>query len=165
MFVTVGVLWLLAKGGTVQESKSRSRVDSSLEKLVPSFRVKVLELLQRMRGLGFRPVVFETYRSPSRAAELAAKGTGVALSQHTLGLAVDILDAEKMWDAPRVFWDALHRNALELGLGRIKRRDVNGNLDWDLPHVQALPGAYDAKMRALLTAARREEFLRERYLA
>ncbi len=160
-------LYLLArgKGEAVQQGgSSSSRVDSSLDKLVPSFRAKVLELLARMRARGLRPLVFETYRTPARAAELAKKGTGVALSQHSLGLAVDIIDAAKKWDAPPAFWNALHEEALALGLGRIKRRDAKGNLVWDYPHVQAMPGAYDAQMRALASTEKREAFLRERYV-
>lgn len=141
----------------------RSRVENSMLKLVPSFRAKVLQLLALMRAEGFRPIVWETYRSPERAAQLAATGEGVLLSQHSLGLAVDILDADTLWSLSAAFKEALHRHALELGLGRVKHRDKNGHVDWDWAHVQALPGAFDAKMRALLTESKRDDYLRARY--
>lgn len=142
------------------------RIEAGLDKLVPSFRAKVEVLLEQMRATGHRPRVFETYRTAERAAELAKKGTGVALSQHTLGTAVDIVDADDTpWDAPAKFWTDLHRFALDLGLGRIQRKQPNGALAWDQPHVQALPGRYDTKLRTLADAAARDAFVRNLYTA
>lgn len=139
-------------------------LERNLDKLVPSFRTRVDQLLGLMRAAGYDPLVWETYRPPERAAKLAAEGTGVLHSQHELGLAVDIVDRGLRWNAPPAFWDALHKYALELGLGRIKRRQPNGALAWDQPHVQALPGRYDTKLRAL-NAAARETYLRTMYTA
>lgn len=151
-----------AGGGAVSTPKASGKVDASLAKLQPLFRAKVQELLARMRSEGFSPYVHEAYRSAERAAELAKKGTGVAQSQHTLGLAVDVLEVGKQWNASAAFWDALHRNALALGLGRVKHRDANGNVDWDRPHVQAMPGNYDARMYAS-TANQRDALIQQRY--
>lgn len=162
----LGVLVAVAtqKGGPMKptDAKVPPRIERSLDKLVPSFRRKVEELLALMKRDGFHPLVWETYRTPERAAELAKEGTGKALSQHSLGLAVDIVDKDLRWNASREFWDALHNHALALGLGRIKRRDKKGNLDWDWPHVQALPGSYDGRLR-LLSEVAREQFLQTRY--
>ena len=167
--VMIGALLLLySDGGTVQPKKPKPKpeVINDMDRLVPAFRAKVLLLLQLMRADGFDPFVWETYRSPQRAAELAEEGTGVAQSQHELGLAVDIVDAAKLWNAPPGFWAALERHALALGLGRVDRTiKPSGRKERDQPHVQALPGKYDAKMRMLATADKREAFLRTRYAA
>ncbi len=146
-------------------SAAKPHLDTSLDKLAPSFRVKLDQLLGLMRAAGFRPIVWEAHRSAERAAELAQKGTGVAKSQHTLDLAVDILEEHALWQTPQVFFDALHRFALGLGLGRVKHRDKSGNLDWDWAHVQALPGRYDAALFKLADAAAREAFVRSMYQA
>lgn len=140
-------------------------LDASLDKLAPSFRVKIDQLLGLMRAAGFRPIVWESHRSAARAAELAKAGTGVAKSQHTLDLAVDILDQDALWNTPQAFFDALHSFALGLGLGRVKHRDKNGRLDWDWAHVQALPGRYDAALFKLADAAAREAYIRNLYQA
>lgn len=155
----IGVLLMSQRRG------KEPQLERSLDVLVPSFRSRLDQLLGLMRAAGFDPLVWETYRPPARAAELAKAGTGVLLSQHELGLAADIVDRKRLWDAPDAFWDALHKYALELGLGRIKRRQPNGALTWDRPHVQALPGRYDTKLRALANAAARESYLRAMYTA
>jgi hypothetical protein len=121
--------------------------------LSPVFREKLELLLGRMAADGFDHLVWETYRSPERALELEQRGTGVRLSQHTLGLAADIIDRRRYWNASPAFVAALHRHALELGLGRV---------DGDAWHVQALPPKFDAKMRAMVPA-QRDAFLRAEY--
>lgn len=147
-------LWVLAllgvvvMGAAVQQSNARKpkNIERDLSKLHPAFRRKVEQLISAMQSDGYRPLVWESYRSPERAAELQADGSGKAKSQHSLGLAVDIVDAVKRWDAGAGFWASLHKHALALGLSRVKHRDVNGNLSWDKPHVQALPGTMDARL-------------------
>lgn len=155
----IGVLLMSQKKPTLPTSRPESRVDL----LVPAFRYKVDQLMGLMRASGLKPLIWETYRPPERAAQLVNAGTGILHSQHELGLAVDIVDADKLWDPPQAFWDSLHRYALDLGLGRIKRRQKNGVLTWDWPHVQALPGRYDTPLRKLADAQAREAYLRTMY--
>lgn len=170
LVVMLAAMLLLSSssGGTVQPKKPKPRpeVINDMDRLVPAFRAKVELLLDLMQADGFDPFVWETYRSPTRARELAEEGTGVAQSQHELGLAVDIVDAAKLWNAPAGFTDALERHALALGLGRVDHTNKNtGKKSRDLWHVQALPGKYDAKMRMLASAEKRDAFLRTRYAA
>jgi hypothetical protein len=134
-----------------------------LDELLLPFRVRAVELLARMRADGFDPLVWETWRSVERAAELERKKRGKRLSMHCIGCALDIVERSKRWDAPPAFWRALDRHARELGLGRVRHLDANGNLVPDLPHVQALPGRWDATLRALETPEKRAAFLTRRY--
>lgn len=163
-----GRAWLgvLAIGVLLVSQKKQqppSRPESRVDLLVPAFRYKVDQLMGLMRASGLKPLIWETYRPPERAAELAKAGKGILHSQHELGLAVDIVEASELWDAPQAFWDALHRYALDLGLGRVKHRQKNGALEWDWPHVQALPGRYDLPLRKLADAQAREDYLRTMY--
>jgi len=119
-------------------------VDRDLNKLVPAFRERVVALLLRMQARGFDAMVWEAYRSPERAKQLAAKGVGIALSMHCLGVAVDIVSASKRWKAPATFWEALGEEAEACGLtwgGRWRRVD--------LPHVQAVSVGEQAAARRM----------------
>ena len=120
-------------------------IQSSLDALSPVFRDRLEELLRRMSADGFDALVFETQRSPERAVELAERGAGVKLSQHTIGMAADVVDRRRYWKASPAFVAALHKHALELGLGRV---------EGDAWHVQALPPRFDARLRAMVPAAR-----------
>jgi hypothetical protein len=115
-----------------------------LDLLAPAFRAKVLDLVARMIASGWDPIVHETWRSPERAAMLAASGRGIAKSMHCYSLAVDIISASKRWSAPFAFWRDLRDHAEALGLvsgARFSRRD--------LPHVQGVPIAKQALVRRL----------------
>jgi hypothetical protein len=96
-FGAVGLLLLLMRG-----SGSTRRV-SSLSRLDPAFREKVLLLIADLERLGYEPWVYETYRSPARQAWLYASGrtregpivTNVLAPSptgHGSGKAVDIID-------------------------------------------------------------------------
>jgi len=138
---------------------------SSLDELQPAFRVQLERLLELMRADGYAPRVFETKRSDARVAELVAKGTGSVGSLHPLGLAADIIDEKLGWKASPDFWRALGENAAQLGLGRVQHTNPKtGKTELDLPHVQALPGRFDAQLRAMPTALR-DAFLTARYAA
>lgn len=89
-------------------------------------------------------MLWEGYRSPERAAQLAKRGTGIARSMHCLGCAADIVHEDKLWAAPAAFWEALGEEAERLGLtwgGRFKRADK--------PHVQAIPVHEQERFRAM----------------
>src|SRR3989337_2402094 len=102
-----------------------------LDKLDPTFRAKVEQLVKYMTDRGWKPVVWETYRSPERAQELLKRGTSKNgdRSMHCIGLACDIVDGdfhnvdsakkEGYWTAPPAFWADLEDGAQLLGLVRL----------------------------------------------
>lgn len=131
-------LAVAALGGTAYTfggAPLRAGVDRDPKKLIPSFAKKLNILFARMRARGFDPLLWEGYRTPARAAELATKGTGIRLSMHSYGAAADILSESKLWNASPAFWKALGEEATALGL-------VWGGYwsdeDKDRPHVQAV---------------------------
>lgn len=116
----------------------------SMDHLAPRFRAALERMLDEMRRAGFRPVVFETLRTKERQEYLHGfgrqydDGRGVVTQAdsvdwtwHGYGLAVDIVCADRGYDAPMSFWRALGAAAKDEGL-------VWGGA-WhqvDLPHVQ-----------------------------
>jgi len=134
-------------------------IDRDISKLVPAFRARVELLLERMRARGFDAMVWETYRSRGRAAQLADAGRGVKDSMHTLGLAVDIVSESKKWGPGEDFWAALGEEAEALSLtwgGRWPTRP-------DKPHVQAIPVSAQGNARKL--AARELDAFSSKYMA
>lgn len=119
--------------------------ESSAQELSPVFRAAVVKLLGKLRAAGYAPVLHETYRSPERAAALAKKGTGIALSMHTLRIAADIICAKHEWSCGKHgcdFYQRLGEAAEGMGLtwgGRFKNRD--------LVHVQGVPVAMQQRAR------------------
>jgi len=153
-----------------------TEVCRDLDKLDPSFRLKIEQLLKYMTDRGWKPVVWETYRSPERARELLAKGTSKNgdRSMHCIGLACDIVDGdfhntgsakEGYWTAPPAFWADLEDGAQLLGLVRLfkmGKKDIPGQADsWDLPHVQAVKVAEQNKVRAM-NVVQRAAFVKAR---
>lgn len=115
--------------------------------LVPAFRVRVEAVLRAMRDEGHDPMVFETLRTAERCEELFRRGTGSLHSMHRHGIAADIISESLRWKAPRAFWLSLRKHAEANGLtsGAAWRRV-------DLPHIQAVPVALQAKVRTLAPA-------------
>jgi len=120
-------------------------VDRDPHHLVPTFAADLEQLFKRMRGRGFNPLLWEGYRTPARAAELAKRGVGIVGSMHEYGLAADIVDGDTpqdMWAGRPGFWQALGEEARRLGL-------VWGG-DWkkpDLSHVQGISVTAEAAWR------------------
>lgn len=134
-------LWLRSFRGAVD--RPGGAVARDLDLLVPAFRKRIEDVVADLIVAGHRPKVWETYRSPERAAILARRGTGIVMSMHCYGVAADIIHAEQLWKAPPRFWRALRDAAESHGL-------VSG-ARWrrvDLPHVQAVPVAMQDKIRA-----------------
>lgn len=126
-------------------SRQGGVVCRDLDRLVPTFRVRVDLLTARMVASGHDPMVFETYRSPERAAMLARRGTGVVDSMHCYGVAADLISTSMKWSAPYAFWRDLRDHAEALGLvsgARFRARH-------DAPHVQCVPVLYQGVLRAL----------------
>lgn len=124
---------------------------------MPEFRAAVERVLAKMRSAGLAPLVYETTRTDARQLFLYGfgrdydDGRGIVTrsrtaedTYHGYGLAVDIVCAKKMWDAPGYFWETLGKFAREEGLlwgddwdndGIPVERDSNEHLS-DKPHVQ-----------------------------
>jgi hypothetical protein len=123
--------------------------------LVPPFAKKIDELFARLRARGYDPFLNETYRTPERSLKLSTipEHTGIKVSQHNFGLAVDVLNRNKK----QGFWDALGEESEKLGLtwgGTFSNRDV--------PHVQAAPAAFDGRI-ARMEPSERETYVRGLY--
>ncbi len=129
----------------------RRGVDRDPKKLLPAFARKLNTLFKRMRARGYQPMLWEGQRSDERAAALSKKGTGIRLSMHRLGAAVDIVDGStgNPWKASPGFWTALGQEAAKLGLtwgGSWTKRDF--------PHVQALAVNQQAAFRRMTPTQR-----------
>ena len=118
--------------------------------VVPRLADRVELILTRLRARGFDPIVAEGYRTPARAAMLAEGGTGVAMSMHSYGGAVDIVDRTKGWAASEAFKSAVVEEAERLGL--FSGRRFSNKDDW--AHVQAVPPAKQAAFFAASVATR-----------
>ncbi len=133
-----------AYGNIISEITKR---DTSLEKLHPDFRRKVMELQKRLITENIPMKLFEGFRSPQRQCHLYSKGrTGPGnivtqaapwWSAHQYGLAADFVRFENgSWNwnnettQQRKDWERYHEIAQEIGLETIA---------WEIHHVQ-IPG-------------------------
>jgi len=135
-----------------------------LRELNPLFRTKVLAVLSDLEGKGQRPYIATGYRSVAEQARKKAGGfSHVSFGLHNCStpagqpdsLAVDIVDADLLWDAPTSFWlelaSAGEAHGLESGAlwglsnaARAKIRTlihakmwrVAIALGWDVAHLQ-----------------------------
>jgi len=128
-------------------------IDRDPAHLVPNFRRKLERVFAGMRALGFNPVLWEGRRTRARAAKLDKRGTGKSKSIHILGLGADIVDRDKLWNAPKGFWEALARLGAQEGL-------TSGATfsDPDPDHLQAVPYRDEAKMW-VMTETQRNDYI------
>lgn len=148
-------------GGSITSKNTTDRWGNTLYRdttaLLPAFTPRVQVLFNRMRARGFKPRLWEAYRTPERAIKLAEEGKGVENSMHIYGAAVDVIDADAMWSNP-AFFRALGEEAESLGLtwgGRFTRVDM--------PHIQAIPfRSHGAFTR--MTPDQREVFVKGLYV-
>lgn len=134
----------------------RKGVDRDPDNLLPGFARKLETLFQRMRARGYDPMLWEGYRTPSRASQQAAEGDGIADSIHSYRAAADIVDGARWkkgldpWTNVALgFWAALGQEAEKLGLtwgGRFTHTDN--------PHVQAPSVRQQIAFRAMTDAQR-----------
>lgn len=118
-------------------------VNRDLTLLAPGMRRAVEAVVAEMQGAGWDPWVFECNRTAERQAWIYAQGrtrpgkvvTKAAShlqSWHGHGLAVDIIDRQKHWDATPGFWSALG--------AACRRHGLTWGGDWasfpDRPHCQ-----------------------------
>ena len=140
----------------VIEKGADVRVDDPDYLIIP-FRARITALLGRMTALGFKPLLWETYRTPTRAEALARKGVGIRDSIHCYGAAADVVCGEHRWDCKKhscEFFSSLGEQAEKLNLvwgGRFKRVDA--------PHVQGVLVKDQARFRAMKAFADREAFV------
>ena len=159
-----GTTRLPLRAGKLPRPPAEVPVISSLDPLAPMFRSKVLQLLGLMGQKGFTAMVFESYRTDARAQYLYGfgrtydDGRGIVTNArhswttwHGYGLAVDIVERGKLWNASDAFWTALRTLSWEIGLvsgddwdrdGVPVTRDPDESYS-DKPHVQWwIPGMY-----------------------
>jgi len=137
-------------------------VVSDVGLLVPAFRDRLRAVLIALRGQGYKPRVFETWRSPERAAALVDKGASKAkggLSMHCYGCAADVICLDHGWDCHKAkpvckFFSALCLAAQDEGLTSGANWDgdklIGERGENDLPHIQGVPAtrAFQDAVRA-----------------
>jgi hypothetical protein len=134
-------------GYTFGGAPVNSRVIRDPLRLLTPFADKVEALFATLRGRGFSPFCWETYRTHERAMELTKKGTGILQSMHCYGIAVDVVDSDDTpWKAPPEFWEALRTEAEGLGLTTLYRK----GRPFDRPHVQAIPVKDQHRFRGMM---------------
>jgi hypothetical protein len=130
----------------IQKSKffgtTRRAVD--LEWLYPPFRAKIETLLEKAKAAGLDVMVFETYRSQARQAQLYKQGATKIKTNgmHHFGVACDIVfktpAGNPTWKGP---WESL--GAIGRGCG------LYWGGDWksfkDSPHFQLIPATKEAQ--------------------
>lgn len=125
--------------------------------LLPVFREKAEAVFTSMQVQGYKPVLFETLRTPARAQALRRKGTSRAkrLSMHCYGAAADFICATHRWRCRRygcAFYQVLGETAKAHGLwwggDMFPKNRWTGKKFVDMPHVQAVPFKLQNKLRA-----------------
>jgi hypothetical protein len=131
------------------EPPARPPVTRDLAELVPAFRERVERMLRALEAADWRPMVWETLRTPERGRWLRASGRSRNghLSMHCHRAAVDVICRLHRWDCDERgcgFFDALGAaaEAERLCWGGRWRTFV------DRPHVQAVSTRKQRAVRA-----------------
>jgi len=142
---------------------NRPPPQNDLTLLLPAYQPKVSALLEALIARGEKPRLFETYRNDARC--LWAKSTKASqsglMSMHRFRAAVDIIDAEHMWDNPD-FFIALGEEAKKLKLtwgGDWDSNPLTHQEFNDRPHVQAIPLWRQDIFRSLVSDEARNAYL------
>lgn len=69
--------------------------------LLPTFRVRVEQVLAAVTARGYHPVLHDTLRTPEEAKKNALSGKGIDKSMHLYGAAADVICAEHGWDCQK----------------------------------------------------------------
>jgi peptidoglycan hydrolase-like protein with peptidoglycan-binding domain len=139
-------------GGAAEIGNADPRGVLNQSKLNPSVKKMTRSILATMQAEGYKPYLFEGFRSFERQNDLFAGGKGVTKvrgggSWHNYGLAVDIVfynarGSGPSWDAPKKAWNRLGAVGKAAGFTQ-----WGGDWGWDMPHFQYHPGvsssAYD----------------------
>lgn len=124
--------------------------EDDINLLLPSWRVQVQALLDRMKALGFVPVLFDGLRTAEEAKANALKHTGKADSMHCYGCAADLICAEHGWSCQAnkcKFFTTLGREAEAAGMTWGGRFHIGIHGFPDMPHVQGIPIKAQQRMR------------------
>lgn len=130
-------------------------VDRDPNHLLPGFRKKLELVFWRLKMRGFKPALFEGLRSPARAKRLSIRGTGIKNSMHIYGIAADVVDRDKLHEAPAAFWQALGEEAERVGLTWGGRWKTEKRPEGDRPHVQFIPISMQNRFMAMSEAERK----------
>jgi len=141
-------------------------VDRDIDLLAPKFAAAVREALAACAAASLHAVVYEANRSAALQAQYYARGRTIVppsytvtnarsnlYSWHGYGLAVDVIDAKREWDAPESWFAAVATHFHAAGCrwgGEWKMKD--------LPHFQwglCRPSPSD-RARSLLAAGGRQ---------
>ncbi len=102
---------------------------NKIDQLVPEFQPIVIEILDRLTGLGYQPIIAEAYRTKEQQREKVKLGYSKTMkSKHIERKAVDIVDKRYMWNIglTHKFWYDYGMIVKEL-----QHRDVNKcNITW-----------------------------------
>lgn len=129
--------------GSAMPAPKEPKAQTDLDLLIPYFQDRIVLLLANLEAKGWRPRVFETWRSGERQEWLYGVGrthhlasypvTWTHTSKHMIELkgleaakAVDIIHADEGWKN-LAFFRALKREAKKIP-GLV---DYRGGLDWD----------------------------------
>lgn len=141
---------------------AKGEVDRDPAKLLPAFADRLEIVFREMRKLGWKPVLWEGWRSRERALALSKTGKGIKDSMHFYGGAADIIDEDYLWSNQR-FFDDLAKVVRAAGL--YSGADfVNDDPDW--PHVQAVKGGtVENRFKKMATAVERNNYLIRQWAA
>ncbi len=146
---------------------SRYKADD-MSLLLPSFRAKMLLVVDDMLDLGHDIVVFDTGRSKREAAKNAARGVGRPNSIHCYGGACDCICGKHGWSCRAhgcSFFEDYGRVVEKHGLvwgGNFDRDPSTDDRLDDRPHAQGMEVKDQNRFRALRTAAERDAFIAAR---
>ena len=150
---------LIIVGVLLPTQKKSKYKEDDINLLLPSFRNKIEQLLNRMRQRGFDPILFDTFRTQAEADKYAAKGVGIKGSMHVLRAAADIISASTGWSNPKFFTALGHEaNILNLTWGGEFQPDKK-----DYDHVQAIPVNLEHAFRLLPSDLSRDSFILNYY--
>lgn len=132
-------------GGAAEIGNADPRGVLNQSKLNPTVKKMTRSILATMQAEGFKPYLFEGFRSFERQNQLYDGGKGVTKvrgggSWHNYGLAVDIVfynarGTGPTWDAPKKSWNRLGAVGKAAGFTQ-----WGGDWGWDMPHFQYHPG-------------------------
>lgn len=160
------------------DQERRRRNSAKLKELHPFFADKVSAIIKDLEGHGWDPYIVCAWRSPQEQLAAYKRGNSkVKYGFHNVSgkagekesLAVDIVSATTLYNAPVKFWLMLASSAqahscvsgaLWTGANILLKRKIQnainkkqfntykGKVGWDPAHVQALPDSALGKVKA-----------------
>ena len=126
--------------------------NKAFDSLDPRFKPIVLDILNKLDGKGYQPIVAEGRRTQAQQDEKVRLGySQTRKSIHLTGCAADIVDKRYMWDISNVhqFWWDLYQAAKSV---HVTNGHLRYGLLWDHPEREAVyKKALDEKKPGLVT--------------